>query len=225
MIGSNMPRYAILMGDLVHSEDVADRAALHARFNRAIDRANDVHGADLASPLTITLGDEFQGLAGSLTAAFEIARGIRMDLLDDAVECRFALGIETLQTPLNRERAWNMMGAGLTATRERLNEKLENRLYRFVFAEEPLLETLLEACGASLTAIERRWTAVQRHDVRALLDGRTPAAIARSRDVSARAVYKTRSSANFDLYRLQLQAIGQTLAALDQRCALGGGTA
>lgn len=216
MIGSLHPRYAILMGDLVHSEGVADRAVLHARFNRAIEQANHAHGKDIASPLTITLGDEFQGLATSLVAAFEIARAIRLDLLHDKLECRFALGIEALQTPLNRDRAWNMMGPGLTATRERLNEKLEDRLYRFVLAEEPVLESLLEACGASLTAIERSWTDTQRHDIQALLEGRTPADIARAREVSARTVYKTRSSGNYDLYQLQWRAIREALAALDQ---------
>ena len=65
--------YAVVMGDLVASEAASSRRALHRTFNAAIDTANAAFAAALASPLTITLGDEFQGLAGDLPTAMRIA--------------------------------------------------------------------------------------------------------------------------------------------------------
>lgn len=220
-MGSKIPHYAVLMGDLVHSENVPDRAVLHATFNAAIDRQNRLRADALASPLTITLGDEFQGLVRSLVAGFETARALRLDLLDHGVECRFALGIVTLATPLNAERAWNMMGPGLAATRERLNEKKDDRLYRFVVPENPLIEALLDASAATMTAMERGWSETQRHDIEALLDGQTPAQIAEGRNVSVRSIYKTRLSGGFNLYKLHLEAIRQALAHFDAQYRIG----
>lgn len=203
------------MGDLVGSERDPDISTLHARFNAAIERQNEVFGERLASPLTITLGDEFQGLASSLTTAAEIARELRFDLMNDAIDCRFAIGLADIQTPINRQRAWNMMGPGLASTRERLNEKRSDTFYRFDMPGHPALEGLLEASGASLTAIERRWTDTQRLDIQALLRGSAPVEIARRRNVSVHTIYKVRSSGDFDLYLLHWNAILKALAELD----------
>ena len=115
--------HAVLMGDLVGSERHADPRDLHARFNAAIDRQNKALAADMASPLTITLGDEFQGLFTSLVAAAQAAREIRFELLGKDIDCRFVIGSIDLRTPVNSRRAWNMMGPGFADARERLGEK------------------------------------------------------------------------------------------------------
>ncbi len=221
-MGKSAHPYAVLMGDLVQSEQHENIAELHLRFNAAIDRQNKTHQDALASPLTITLGDEFQGIVTSLVTAFGIAREIRLDLLAQGIECRFALGEVTLRTPLNTDRAWNMMGPGLARTRDRLNEKRTHTLYRFAFPDQPLLETMLEASGASLTAIERGWTETQRRDIRAMLDGESPAEIARRRNVSVHSIYKVRGSGDFDLYLIHWNAVREVLAALDKIYAREG---
>jgi hypothetical protein len=212
--------FAVLMGDLVQSERNASTEQLHVRFNAAIERQNSLHGEALASPLTITLGDEFQGLVTSLLKAAEIAREIRYDLMSDGIDCRFAIGVATLKTPLNTQRAWNMMGPGLASTRIRLNEKRSDTFYRFDIPEHPELETLLEASGASLTAIERSWTDTQRRDIQALLQGASPNELAKRRNVSVHTIYKVRNSGNFDLYLLHWKAVQQALAGLDHSFAI-----
>lgn len=204
------------MGDLVQSERAPSAIDLHRHFNTAIARANQVHGATLASPLTITLGDEFQGLTKSLTVAAAIARDIRLWLLDDAIECRFVIGLIELTTPLNTSAAWNMMGPGLSTARNKLNQKRAASLYRFSLGELAL-DKNLEALGAGLTAIERRWTDQQRTDITAFLAGATPNDIAKRRNVSVHSIYKVRSAGDFDAYILQWAAINEALAAID-RC-------
>lgn len=207
--------YAVVMGDLVSSEDNASREAFHRLFNEAVDRQNRVHRDVLASPLTITLGDEFQGLVGSLERAVHVVRDVRLDLLSYGVECRFAIGATRLYTPLNRDRAWNMMVRGLSRTREKLNEKRTSTLYRFALPNEPAIESVLEALGAGLTSIERRWTEQQRRDITESLSGRRPSEIARRRNVSVHSVYKVRGSGDFDLYVVQWQAMIEALTHLD----------
>ena len=210
-------RLAVVMGDLVQSERSLAPAKLHLRFNEAVDAQNAAHAAALASPLTITLGDEFQGLARSLGQAVPIVRDLRLQLMGDGIECRFVIGRVELRTELNPEKAWNMMGPGLARARARLNEKKAGSLYRFSIAEAPVTETVLDALGAGLTAIERGWTDQQRDDISALIGGLSPAELARRRNVSVHSIYKVRGSGDFDAYMTQWQAIGEALSALDEK--------
>ncbi|MGN7291902.1 SatD family protein [Rhizobium sp. SAFR-030] len=207
---------AVLMGDIVGSEHVASTAELHARFNEVVNHHNEVNAAMLASPLTITLGDEFQGLARSLVSAAHLAREIRHDLMAHSIDCRFAIGAVHLETPLNTEKAWNMMGPGFASTRAKLNDKRASNRYRFDVIGHPLLEIMLEASGATLTVIEQSWTDTQRSDIRALLDGSTPREVARLRNVSVHNIYKVRTSGNFALYMTQWNAINEALSTLDE---------
>lgn len=208
--------YAALMGDLVRSESSAAIATLHDHFNTAVDRQNEARKSALASPLTITLGDEFQGLMTSFPEAAAAARAMRLELLGHGIECRFVIGAVALRTPLNEKRAWNMMGPGLSAARAKLNDKRSPSLYRFSFPDDVLLERLLDAIGASLTAIERRWTETQRGDVLAALDGLSAADIAARRNVSVHTVYKVQRSGELDLYLTQWHAVHEALATLDR---------
>ncbi|MCY0095643.1 SatD family protein [Hoeflea ulvae] len=214
--------FAVLMGDLVGSERHANPKTLHAHFNAAIDRQNEVLAADMVSPLTITLGDEFQGLLSSLVAAAQAAREIRFELMRKNIDCRFVIGSIDLKTQVNHERAWNMMGPGFAAARARLSEKRSPSRYRFSIQQDALLETMLEASGASLTTIERRWSEAQREDIIKLLEGASVAEIARARNVSVHNVYKVRSAGDFDLYVIQWDAIQKALAELDRRYELPG---
>jgi hypothetical protein len=206
---------AALMGDLVQSERTASMQQLHRSFNAAIEHQNQESREHLVSPLTITLGDEFQGLSQSLTSAMAITRDLRFRLLSSAIECRFAIGLVQLRTPPNPAVAWNMMGPGFGRTREKLNEKRAGSVYRFALTDDPFIEKMLEALGAGITAIERSWTEQQRHDIIALLAGATPAEIAKRRNVSVHSVYKVRTSGNFDVYVTQWHAIHEALARID----------
>jgi len=207
--------FAVLMGDLVHSEGAADVAALHRAFNEVVAKHNRRYAAELASPLTITLGDEFQGLLTSLVAGAQVLHDIRLDLLQRAIDCRFVLGLAEIETPVNAQQAWNMMGPGLSRARLKLNEKPEISRYGFSLPQEPLWERALEALGVGLTLIERGWTQRQLSDIAALLDGQAPMALAERRQVSVKSIYKIRTSGHFDAYVHQRQAMLEVLAALD----------
>jgi hypothetical protein len=207
-------KLAVVMGDLVSSESSKDVSATHRRFNLAVDQANAAYPR-LVSPLTITLGDEFQGLASQLSSAINVVRYMRFDLLDAGIDCRFVVGQVRIETPVNRDKAWNMMGPGLSRAREMLGRKRDTSLYLFSLPNHHLLEHNLNAIGAGLTTIERRWTDRQREDVLASLGGATAEEIARKRNVAVHSVYKVRAAGQFDAYSVQWAAIDNTLATLD----------
>lgn len=212
---------AVIMGDLVRSESSLPLDLLHEIFNKAISDQNSKHSNAFLSPMIITLGDEFQGVVRSLAQAVLIARDIRFQLLTDNIDCRFVIGLVEIKTPINPEKAWNMMGPGLSRARKKLNQKKADRFYRFSLSGSPVMEVMLDALGAGLSAIERDWTDQQLKDISALMSGLSAAELAQRRNVSVHSIYKVRGSGKFDAYSIQWHAIAEALTSLDKQEGLG----
>ncbi len=211
--------YAVLMGDLIESSRFASPRKLHQLFNQLIVSANRQFEDNITSPLTITLGDEFQGLAASLNKAFEISQYVRLNLLLEGVQSRLVFGTATIETPVNPESAWNMMGKGLAEARDKLSDKREPNCYRFSFPAQPQLELLLDGVGRSLTRIETDWTATQLGYVFAVLSksDKTRSQIARSFNVSENSLYKALRSSHFSFYQQQITTIQTALKMEDEK--------
>lgn len=122
----------ILMGDVIGSRD-KNQENLHQSLNSCIDEVNKVLKEDIISPLTITLGDEFQGFISRASIALKIIFFIdeytRNQDLD--YELRFSVHKGRILTTLNPEHAHNMLGEGLTYTRELLNSMSRRERQRF----------------------------------------------------------------------------------------------
>lgn len=211
--------HAVVMGDLIASEDAAAIAALHEQFNAAVDWANRAGGAGVISPLTITLGDEFQGVTATLQDGLGLIRGLRARLLAEDVPCRFVLGAVRLETPVNPARAWNMMGQGLAESRRRLADKRDPNAYRFEIPMDPAVQGLMDAVGAGLTDIEAGWTDRQRQVVLASREV-AAAPLAERLGMSVQTLYKIRRAGRYDLYERQWGALMAMAAHLDQALGL-----
>jgi hypothetical protein len=210
--------HAVLMGDLVGSERAASVKAVHRAFNKAVDDANEAHAGHIASPLTITLGDEFQGLLTSFVHAWDVAVALRFELLIAEMPCRFVVGAAKLETPVNTKEAWNMMGSGLAAARDKLNDKRIASAYRFSFPDEPVVVPLLDAVGAALTAIEEAWTPTQlEYYSKSRAAKRGNADVAKKLGVSERSLYKVLHAGRVDAHKQHVAAIRGALAQLDEQ--------
>ena len=64
-VATNMPQYFILMGDIVGSSG-QNSVDLIEGFSALVSSCNNTLKHQILSPYTITLGDEFQGIAASL---------------------------------------------------------------------------------------------------------------------------------------------------------------
>lgn len=221
MPARNRPRVAVLMGDLVGSEQAQSPRTVHRIFNEAVRFANESYASVIESPLTITLGDEFQGLVRTFAHAWNIAALLRLRLLVADVSCRFVVGVAQLETPVNRTRAWNMMGRGLAEARDKLNDKRARNAYRFSFPGETLVEPLLDAVGDSLTEAEAAWTPTQRKYYAAVRSASgSNAEVAKSLGVTPRSLYKVLHAARADFHRRQCAVLERALTELDARYGL-----
>jgi len=209
------PSFAVIMGDIVDSENTRAGGRLSREFNRSIIAANREFHQELESPLTITLGDEFQGLAKDLKKGFRIIEKLRRNLLAVGVDCRFVLGIVQLDSKLNTDNAWNMMGDGLAQARAKLNNKKDTNIYRFSILDDQGHQRLLDAVGLALTILDEGWTVRQRRCVALRSEGLSVEVIAKKQRVSARSVYKVLEAARWFYYEEERQAILFVLAILD----------
>lgn len=112
--------YQIIMADMVKSREKS--ASFMEPFNALVDEANREFKGDMLSPLTITLGDEFQGVVRHTPAAFFLLFYLNEKIIEKEYDfqLRFSLVYGAIDTPINQEVAYNMYGAGLTRARESL---------------------------------------------------------------------------------------------------------
>jgi hypothetical protein len=84
------PTGAVVIGDVVSSRSVPDRAGLQARLSAMLTSAN--RSARVTQRLHMTIGDEFQGAVASLPDALRLGLDLRLDLLPEA-ELRIGVGL------------------------------------------------------------------------------------------------------------------------------------
>lgn len=124
----------ILMADIVQSHK-KQSPKLMQQFKALVAVINKKHKQQFLSPLTITLGDEFQGLPATLKDALEIIIEIEeiIVLKKFDFKLRYVLNKGKIDTPINSKIAYEMLGEGLTQARYQLNElKTEKRIRFFI---------------------------------------------------------------------------------------------
>jgi hypothetical protein len=96
------------------------------------------------SPLTITLGDEFQGVVDSKKAGTElIIKSERWLLVHQAsFRLRYVLWYGPIDMPINTQIAYGMLGQGLTTAREMLLKMKKQKKNRFYIGNEQPDEVL-----------------------------------------------------------------------------------
>lgn len=206
-----------LIADLVASRTLPHREVLQKKLAAALKQVN-AQAKDLASPYTLTLGDEFQ-------AVYRRADSLWADMVAimaaiHPVQVRFALGVGALATPVNRKQALGMDGPAFHYARAALSElKEDGRLLRI--AGEPaadewcLSRHVLNLVSHQIDGWERNRLLV----LGGLLQGKKVREIEQGLSVSTVAVYKNiRAAALDDLVGIcQQLTINLNAALKDER--------
>ena len=132
--------YLAIIGDVIASRTIADRPAFQRRLRRTLAARNaDRVSSDespaaedavremaakgawtLASPYTLTLGDEFQVLLRRASGCFLDLLRISADLYPERM--RFALALGEIDTDLNSEQAIGMDGSAFHRARAGIDQ-------------------------------------------------------------------------------------------------------
>ncbi|MBA4258942.1 MAG: hypothetical protein C0446_07245 [Chitinophaga sp.] len=123
--------FPILMADIINSGSKNSKL-LMMEFKEIVSIINNANSKNLISPLTITLGDEFQGLANTMENAIKTIFDIEEKIVGKKydLKLRYVLLYGKIDTEINNTVAYEMLGDGLTNARKELNS-LKNKESRF----------------------------------------------------------------------------------------------
>jgi hypothetical protein len=124
-----VPGHYIIMADVVGSSGAPARPLIRT-FRSLVKRANTRFADEILSPVTITLGDEFQGVVRSLPAGLRLLLWLEEEKLRAAFrfQLRYVLHLGAIETPLNPDYAHGMLGSGLSHARRQLEELKKSHL-------------------------------------------------------------------------------------------------
>lgn len=198
---------ATLIGDIVGSRAVADRAGAHRTLNAALRSVS----AAAVDPPAFTVGDEFQGAFGSVGHAIDAALAIRLAVFPD-VDVRFGLGWG--EVTMLDEQAGIQDGPGWWAAREAIEWTASAQrqpglaLVRTSFRVSGQARADVDAINAALMcrdhllgSLDDRSTRI----VKALLTERTKKEIAAAEGISPSAVSQRAGRDGLDLIVLASQ--------------------
>jgi hypothetical protein len=116
-------KHYVLMADIINSSEKPANE-LMSHFKKIILGVNKKFEKGIVSPLTITLGDEFQGLVKDLMGAVSIIFCLDEMLLKANVDysLRYVVHYGEVSTPINKDSAYEMLGPGLTKARKTIEE-------------------------------------------------------------------------------------------------------
>ncbi|HEX7367343.1 MAG TPA: SatD family protein [Pelobium sp.] len=139
-----MKDYIILMADIINSGDKNSKQ-LMVDFQNVVADINQKNKSLLLSPLTITLGDEFQGVAKNIKSAISLLFLLQEKIikLGAHFKLRYVIVEGAIDTPINENIAYGMLGEGLTKARKLLEaSKSDDENYHFELKDAKKSEAL-----------------------------------------------------------------------------------
>lgn len=137
-------KHIILMADIIDSGS-KDPVELMNDFKEIVHDTNNTFKKSIISPLTITLGDEFQGVIKNLETAVGIILFLEEEIIRKTsyFKLRYVLNQGQINTLINNSRAFEMLGRGLTDARENLLKLKENDYRFFISVDNPIMNEIL----------------------------------------------------------------------------------
>lgn len=204
---------ATVIGDVVSSRHVGDRAGMHRELAALLDRVN----ADTSpvTPLRFTVGDEFQGAFATIEQALRATLRLRVGLLPTA-DLRHGIGFGAVRVLQDEPRVED--GPGWWAAREAIDavhDAEDHPATRWVRTAvrgegvEAPVAALLPLRDRIVAALDERGSAI----LAGLLDGRAQREIADDLAISPSAVSQRIRSSGIDALVLSDQALADQAVA------------
>lgn len=197
----------MLIGDLIGSKDLnnREREECQSTLKEILKSINENGSSSKLSPLTITLGDEFQAVYDDLSIVLADSWSILAAL--HPVGVRFSIGIGQIYTSINREQALGMDGPAFHVAREGMDQlKSSSKIYNIAIgsASEQAEETvyLVGLINQSLQFLSNELNSWKKTRLQILVmenRGEPVKKIAEKLGISESAVYKNREEGDLNL--------------------------
>lgn len=183
-------RVIALIGDMVASRTQADRRKGQEMLQTACESLN-TRAAEfgLLSPLTLTLGDEFQALFNQAGQVWHCVLALEAAMAPMAI--RFALGVGEITTEINTERALGMDGPAFYHARDGIGA-LKKSGHRYTVRgldREGSAPRWLQPTLDLVSHQRQKWQANRMHILAGMMAGKPVTDMAESLGISEQAVY------------------------------------
>ncbi len=142
--------YCAIIGDIIGSRKLEDRYDVQKKFLAMAEKANRLYESDIASPFTVTIGDEFQVLLKCLHITPRVLDHVIREMAP--VELVFGVGIGEIVTDINPTLAIGMDGPAFHFARaaiEQAKAKKPKIIYKLDFPGMDMINSLnyfIESC-------------------------------------------------------------------------------
>lgn len=191
----------IVMADIIESQKQPSKQLMRD-FQGVVKSINFKYKKHLLSPLTITLGDEFQGVLRSYDSALRLILEMEEDIMKQGgkFKLRYVLNYGDIETKLNHEIAYGMMGRGLTKSREALAE-LKNTDVRFlVILDSKTDADIMNKLFRLYDSVVSEWRGKDLDYVRLFLDNKTYQEVAQELGVNLTSAWRRLRSLKMEDY-------------------------
>jgi len=200
-----MSEKLVLIGDIVDSKSIemAGREEVQRELANILGEINR-QSAAIESPLTVTLGDEFQGVYSDASTILSDTWRVLAAL--HPVRVRFSVGIGEIHTSINREHALGMDGPAFHHARKGIEHLKETGHLFYVMksakemqkADDPVLNLVNHSLQMFSNEI-KKWKKLRLQILLSLLKGDSVKVIAEELGISEAAVYKNREEGDLML--------------------------
>lgn len=156
----------ILMADVISSRNYPSKNLIND-FKSIVQSTNKKYKASMSSPLTITLGDEFQGVIKDLKSSISIILYMEEECIRRKFDfkLRFVVNQGEIDTMVNNKIAYEMLGAGLTYARSKLIE-IKDTADRFcIILEDAFTSGILNNAFKVFQNIISKWKLDQDYEM------------------------------------------------------------
>lgn len=204
----------VLMGDVVASSKIPG-TIVAGELGEMIRLANHLGADSLLSPLTITLGDEFQGVIRSGIETQKLIFLLERCRLQTTakIKLRYSQAFGAIDTPVNLEIAHGMIGPALSAARKPLTRKGKHRKHAYVRVGIDYLNDMLEDLYTVSLSISSRWKAADYKLVCEMLSNSNDRMVGELFEMDASEVWKRRKNLRIG----EFQAMERSILAMFER--------
>lgn len=198
----------VLMGDIIDSRSKNSKKIM-SEMKQLVNYINTKYSSSILSPLTITLGDEFQSIIKTKAPACQI-------IIDSVMYCfehgfdwklRFVLYEGKVDTKINTKIAYEMLGEALSNARNLLEtKKKSDSLVTIQFKNSNQSETLQNSFGL-LTNLVSHWKIKDRELISRLISNSSIIQIAQLLNKDRTSVWRKSKTLQIAEYKKVCQII------------------
>ena len=197
-----MSDHVVLMADIIDSRKFNSKELI-SDFKRLANFINKKWKKVIVSPITITLGDEFQSVIDTEMNAVRIIFEIEEFIIKSKFQfkLRYVMNYGRIETSVNSSIAYEMLGEGLSKTREKLNKlKTSKKRFSFLSLQNQKNQVNMNKLFVIYQNFVDQWRQNEFEFVHLFLEGKSYQSIAAELNINTASAWKRQKSLHIEEY-------------------------